>query len=148
VVTPRVEANPDRSDAKLGDTIPASLVQAAKEHANHARVRLEQTKQFADDIRSQVAGRELAEMNEWLMAFGDSPPVPRARPGDRRHDQLGNFQTALLGIITPASTHGLHVTEFWRFQLGDYAAIDGLYPCRRVDATRRSHRSLVLRQEI
>ena len=31
-------------------------VQAAKEYANHASVLLEQTKQFADDIRSQVAG--------------------------------------------------------------------------------------------
>ena len=61
VVTPRVEASPDRSDfAKLGETIAASLVQA-QEHA----------KQFADDIRSQVASRELAEMNERLMAFGD-----------------------------------------------------------------------------
>jgi len=52
VVTPRVEASPDRSDfAKLGETIA-----------------LEQTKQFADDIRSQVAkkSRELAEMNERL----------------------------------------------------------------------------------
>lgn len=48
VVTPRVEASPDRSDfAKLGETIA-----------------LEQTKQFADDIRSQVAekSRELAEL--------------------------------------------------------------------------------------
>ena len=57
VVTPRVEASPDRSDfAKLGETIA-----------------LEQAKQFADDIRSQVAekSRELAEMNERLMAFGD-----------------------------------------------------------------------------
>jgi hypothetical protein len=55
VVTPRVEASPDRSDfAKLGETIAASLVQA-QEHANHASVLLEQTKQFADDIRSQVA---------------------------------------------------------------------------------------------
>jgi hypothetical protein len=72
VVTPRVEASPDRFDfAKLGDTIAASLVQA-QEHANHASVLLKQTKQFADDIRSQVAGRELAEMNERLMAFGDS----------------------------------------------------------------------------
>ena len=64
MVTPRVEASPDRSDfAKLGETIAASLVQAAQEHA----------KQFADDIRSQVAekSRELAEMNERLMAFGD-----------------------------------------------------------------------------
>ena len=55
MVTPRVEASPDRSDfAKLGETIA-----------------LEQTKQFADDIRSQVAekSRELAEMNERLMAF-------------------------------------------------------------------------------
>ena len=48
MVTPRVEASPDRSDfAKLGETIAASLVQAAQEHA----------KQFADDIRSQVAER-------------------------------------------------------------------------------------------
>jgi hypothetical protein len=53
VVTPRVEASPDRSDfGKLGDTIAASLVQAAREHANHDRVLLKQTKQFADDIRS------------------------------------------------------------------------------------------------
>ena len=55
MVTPRFEASPDRSDfAKLGETIAASLVQA-QEHANHASVLLEQTKQFADDIRSQVA---------------------------------------------------------------------------------------------
>ena len=53
VVTPRVEAGPHRSDfAKLGDTIATSLVQAAQEHANHASVLLEQTKQFTDDIRS------------------------------------------------------------------------------------------------
>jgi hypothetical protein len=38
VVTPHVEASPDRSDfAKLGETIAASLVQA-QEHANHASV--------------------------------------------------------------------------------------------------------------
>ena len=35
----------------------------------------------------------------------DSPPLPRARPGEGRHDQLGNFQSALLGRITPTSTH-------------------------------------------
>src|SRR6478609_6686540 len=68
VVTPRVEASPDRSDfAKLGETIAASLVvQAAQEHANHAGALLGQTRQRADDIRSQVAekSRELAEMNE------------------------------------------------------------------------------------
>ena len=61
MVTPRVEASPDRSDfAKLGETIAASLVQA-QEYANHASVLLEQTKQSADDIRSQVAekSREL-----------------------------------------------------------------------------------------
>ena len=67
VVTPRVEASPDRSDfAKLGETIA-----------------LEQTKQFADDIRSQVVekSRELAEMNERLMAFGDSLlAAPGCRP--------------------------------------------------------------------
>ena len=75
MVTPRVEASPDRSDfTKLGETIAASLVQAAPEYANHASVLIEQTKQFADDIRSQVAekSRELAEMNERLIAFGDS----------------------------------------------------------------------------
>jgi hypothetical protein len=38
------------------------LVQAAQEHANPASVLLEQTKQFTDDIRSQVAGREIAKM--------------------------------------------------------------------------------------
>jgi hypothetical protein len=66
VVTPHVEASPDRSDfAKLGETIAASLVQA-QEHANHASVLLEQTKQSADDIRSQVAEKssELVELNE------------------------------------------------------------------------------------
>jgi len=81
VVTPRVEASPDRSDfAKLGETIAASLVQA-QEHANHASVLREQ--QFADDIRSQVAdkSRELAELNERLMALGDSL---LAAPGPHR----------------------------------------------------------------
>ena len=44
VVTPRVETSPDRSDfTRLGETIAASLVQAAQEHANHASVLLEQT---------------------------------------------------------------------------------------------------------
>jgi len=65
VVTPRVEASPDRSDfPKLGETLA-----------------LEQSKQFADDIRSQVAekSRELAEMNEGLMAFGHSLPANAAR---------------------------------------------------------------------
>src|SRR5262245_42448444 len=38
---------------------------------------------------------------DWVI---DSPPIPRVRPGHGRHDQLGNFQTALLGRITPAST--------------------------------------------
>jgi hypothetical protein len=38
------------------------LVQAAQEYANHASVLLEQTRQFADDIRSQVASRELAQL--------------------------------------------------------------------------------------
>ena len=59
VVTSRVDVDPQRYDfAKLGETV-------APEHANYAS--LEQTKQFADDIRSQVAGCELAEMNERLM---------------------------------------------------------------------------------
>jgi hypothetical protein len=34
----------------------------------------------------------------------DSPPILRARPEDGRHDQLGIFQTTLLGKITQAST--------------------------------------------
>jgi hypothetical protein len=61
VVTPRVEASPDQSDfAKFGETIAASLV-PGQEYAKHASVLLKQTKQFADDIRSQVAekSREL-----------------------------------------------------------------------------------------
>ena len=43
--------------------------------------KLGETKQFADDIRSQVAekSRELAEMNERLMAFGDSLPAAPGR---------------------------------------------------------------------
>ena len=59
VVTPRAEIDPQRYEiAKLGET-----------------------KQFADDIRSQVAekSRELAEMNEGLMAFGHSLPANAAR---------------------------------------------------------------------
>ena len=43
VVTPRVEASPDRPEfAKLGETIAASVVQAQKQ-ANHASALLEQT---------------------------------------------------------------------------------------------------------
>jgi hypothetical protein len=38
---------------------------------------------------------------DWVI---DSPPIPRARSGDGQHNQLGNFQTALLGRITPAAT--------------------------------------------
>ena len=56
------------------------MVQAAQEHANHVSL-LEQTKQFADYIRSQsLEIRELAEMNEWLMVFANSLlAAPRAR---------------------------------------------------------------------
>ena len=43
--------------------------------------------------------------------------------------------------------HCLHLTGFWQFPLGDYAASDGPYPCRRGDAIRRSHRNQGLRQE-
>ena len=90
MVTPRVEASPDRSDfAKLGETIAASLVQAAQEHA----------KQFADDIRSQVASRELAEMNERLMAFGDL-----AAPG--RHPCISFGRPKRLSTGSPARLKG------------------------------------------
>ena len=34
-----------------------------------------------------------------ILRAGDSPPIPRARPGDGRHHQLGNFQTALWGEL-------------------------------------------------
>jgi len=56
VVTPRAEIDPQRYDfARLG-----------------------KTKQFADDIRSQVAerSRELAEMNEWRFAAGRARASP------------------------------------------------------------------------
>jgi len=50
VVTPRVETSPDRSDfTRLGETIDASLVQAAQEHADHASVLLEQSKKCERD---------------------------------------------------------------------------------------------------
>ena len=85
VVTPRVEASPDRSDfTRLGETIA-----------------LEHTKQFADDIRSQVAGRELAEMNERLTSIWrveslrGGPPIvslPWIRPSRtfRSHSLTGS----------------------------------------------------------
>lgn len=81
VVTPRVEASPDRSDfAKLGET-----------------------KQFADDIRSQVAekSRELAEMNERPMALGDSL---LAAPG--RHPCLVLAGQKRLSTRSPARLKG------------------------------------------
>ena len=72
MVTPRVEASPDRSDfAKLGETIAASLVQAAQEQANRANVMLEQASSLLttfDPKSLEIC--ELAEMNEWLIAFG------------------------------------------------------------------------------
>jgi hypothetical protein len=70
VVTPRADVDPQRYDfAKLGEKIAESLVQSAQQQANAANVVLEQARQLADDIRSQVAekSRELAEMNERLM---------------------------------------------------------------------------------
>src|SRR5262245_20877306 len=53
---------------------------------------------------------------DWVI---DSPPIPRARPGDGRHDQLGNFQTALLGRITPASTTAVRRQHEPQHILGD-----------------------------
>lgn len=38
---------------------------------------------------------------DWVI---DSLHVPGARLGDGQHNQLGNFQTALLERITPAAT--------------------------------------------
>ena len=83
MVTPRVEASPDRSDfTRLGETIA-----------------LEHTKQFADNIRSQIASRELAEMNERLMAFGDL-----AAPG--RHPCISFGRPKRLSTGSPASLKG------------------------------------------
>ena len=75
IVTPRVEADPDRYDfAKLGETIATSLVQVAQSHAQEANVLLEQVQQFADDIRNKITEKslELTAMNERLKTFGDS----------------------------------------------------------------------------
>jgi hypothetical protein len=76
VVTPRPDFNPQRYDfAKLGEKIVE--FPTAQQQANAANVMLEQARQLADDIRSQVAEKSrelesLAEMNERLMALGDS----------------------------------------------------------------------------
>jgi len=75
MVTPRVEADPDKYDfAKLGETIASSLIQAAQQHANNANVLLEQTQQFADDIRAAILEKsnELADMNARLKTFGET----------------------------------------------------------------------------
>ena len=64
VVTPRADVDPQRYDfAKLGEKIAELLVQTAQQQASAANVLPEQTKQFADDIRSQVAekSRELKQ---------------------------------------------------------------------------------------
>ena len=111
VVTSRVEASPGRYDfAKLGETIAASLVQAAQEHANHASVLLEQTKQFADDIRSQVAAKssEPAFNNyaSGLMAYESTPGNPpasstlacRRRYSDRRPASCGSTKSSTTAI--------------------------------------------------
>jgi hypothetical protein len=60
--------------------------------------------------------------------MSDSPPVPRARPGDGRHDQLGNFQTALLGRITPAST--AYIDEL-KARVGSVTVYGSVYKLRR-----------------
>ena len=83
VVTPRVEASPDRSDfAKLGEATAAEQ---------------ERTRQFADDVRSQVADRELAQRSgrvgfaagrgRWRRLFIGmlkSPITPASRAAGRK----------------------------------------------------------------
>src|SRR6476660_2697807 len=76
VVTLRVEASPDRSDfAKLGEATAAEQ---------------ERTRQFADDVRSQVAGRKLAQRSGRVGWAGrrkrrqlSSRPAPRSNPASR-----------------------------------------------------------------
>jgi transposase-like protein len=70
---------------------------------------------------------------------GDSPPAPRARPGDRRHDQLGNFQTALLGRITPASTA---LSQVIRRTFGAHTPIQRCQIHKARNVTERLPRSL------
>ena len=72
MVTPRVDVDPQRYDfAKLGEKIAESLVQSAQQQANAANVMLEQARQLADDIRSQVAekSRELARISHRTDCF-------------------------------------------------------------------------------
>ena len=81
VVTPRIEISPDRSDfAKLGETIAASLVQE-QEHANHASVLLEHTKQLADDIRSQV---DASSSDPAFHTYASGLMAHEATPNDNR----------------------------------------------------------------
>ena len=55
---------------------------------------------------------------------------PQGTPRDGRHDQLGNFQTALLGRITPASTRKEAPAKLvrkasWAVQLNEHIAEHG-----------------------
>ena len=89
MVTPHVEASPDRSDfAKLGETIAASLVQA-QEHANHASV-------FSNRPSSPLTTFD---------PMGEGVDLPGAGPGNdqqwRRRQSSGGpmlDRTPLLGI--------------------------------------------------
>jgi uncharacterized Zn finger protein len=115
VVTPRVEADPQRYDfAKISEPIATSLVQAAQEQANRANVMLEQAQQLADHIRSQVAGRELAEMNERLMAFGDSLlAAPGRHPcikllEELKHKGIGKFVAFEVPLSLARERYGGH----------------------------------------
>jgi hypothetical protein len=60
------------------------VVQAAQEHADHASVLLGQTKQFADDIRSQVAASSsdpaFHTYASGLMAYEATPDDIRTDP--------------------------------------------------------------------
>jgi hypothetical protein len=78
------------------------VVQAAQEHANHASALLEQTKQFADDIRSQVAeSRELARVlinagaGENVRSWGEA----EGADGQTPLDSVENDRAARLAAI-------------------------------------------------
>jgi hypothetical protein len=60
--------------ASLGETIAASIVQAAEEQVRQAEASLEHARRFAEELRAQVAakGSELADLNARLRQFGET----------------------------------------------------------------------------
>ena len=83
VVTPHVEASPDRSDfAKLGETIAASLVQA-QEHANHASVFSNRPSSPLTTFDPMGEGVDLPGPRSRDHQPAAAPPIPRSPVLDR-----------------------------------------------------------------